>query len=432
MPPYRSGKWIHDRAHHLLPDLESRYGQEGKSVAYAIATQQAHKLGKTLKGYGTAEGRQEANAKYGKPRSTYVKTADPVKKASADGGTGMNLSIQELIESAVADARGQAEKTASVRTPTRPAEARSVSIDHKEALKVAAALDLIRDNLSDVIDDRPLAEKLAEYALLTERLKLAGEDIPVTTPMGEGLSPGAPGTAMALVPSSDPNTPGMALRLPEAKSSQIPDSTQNNEAGSDGNATTMMETDEEDPPGSVSGKTAAYKHALIQAITKRASVGSATRLAQLKSKLAMSPLAGGTTVGEGVPEVPEGETGIGSGDEAINFTRRQADQITKKRFQALGLLSEPMVPGTEEPVLGQLLDHSTGEKLSAAKAYLMKVAGDGCSCGHQGRCVYCSVKTKVASIMVGEDPAGSADPAQEAPQGLTSDEYADVLRSLEG
>lgn len=48
-----------------------------KAMAFAIATQQGHKLGKTPKGYGTKEGKREARAKFDKPRKEYVKGANP-------------------------------------------------------------------------------------------------------------------------------------------------------------------------------------------------------------------------------------------------------------------------------------------------------------------------------------------------------------------
>ena len=68
-------EFIHERAKHLLaknPDLK-------KSTAFALATQQSHKLGKTPKGYGTPEGKREAKQKYDKPRKEYVKTPNPGK-----------------------------------------------------------------------------------------------------------------------------------------------------------------------------------------------------------------------------------------------------------------------------------------------------------------------------------------------------------------
>lgn len=65
--------WIHDRAEHLLAKNPSM----NKSTAFAIATQQSHKLGKTPKGYGTKAGKSEAKKKYDQPRKKYVKGANP-------------------------------------------------------------------------------------------------------------------------------------------------------------------------------------------------------------------------------------------------------------------------------------------------------------------------------------------------------------------
>jgi len=59
-------------------DVTERYGDQGKRVAYALATQQAHRMGKVPKkkgGYGTPEGKAGAAMKYQKPRSDYRKTA---------------------------------------------------------------------------------------------------------------------------------------------------------------------------------------------------------------------------------------------------------------------------------------------------------------------------------------------------------------------
>jgi hypothetical protein len=67
--------WIHNRAEHLLAKNPSM----NKSTAFAIATQQSHATGKTPKGYGTAEGKSEAKAKYDKPKKEYKKTPNPGK-----------------------------------------------------------------------------------------------------------------------------------------------------------------------------------------------------------------------------------------------------------------------------------------------------------------------------------------------------------------
>lgn len=75
----KGGKWIHDRAHHIMdksPEID-------KGVAYAVATQQAHKVGKSPKKFRTSEGVRAAKAKHPFPKSFYKKTAsdEKVKKA---------------------------------------------------------------------------------------------------------------------------------------------------------------------------------------------------------------------------------------------------------------------------------------------------------------------------------------------------------------
>jgi hypothetical protein len=65
-------QWIHDRAGHI----QAKNPSMPESEAWAIATQQSHALGKSPKGYGTAEGHHEAKAKYDTP-SDDKKTADP-------------------------------------------------------------------------------------------------------------------------------------------------------------------------------------------------------------------------------------------------------------------------------------------------------------------------------------------------------------------
>ena len=81
-------KWIHDRAMSMKKDMEKTYGPEkAEQVAFAVATQQAHRLGKSPKTFtskvtgkkepfGTPEGRHIAKAKFDKPKSEYQKTAE--------------------------------------------------------------------------------------------------------------------------------------------------------------------------------------------------------------------------------------------------------------------------------------------------------------------------------------------------------------------
>jgi hypothetical protein len=65
------GKWIYQRAKKLRaknPDME-------ESTSFAIATQQAHKVNKSPKGFRTAEGVRTAKAKMRLPVKEYRKTA---------------------------------------------------------------------------------------------------------------------------------------------------------------------------------------------------------------------------------------------------------------------------------------------------------------------------------------------------------------------
>jgi len=73
-----AGKWVHDRAHRIMSegDTKDEYGKKkGKSVAYALAVQQAHSLGKSPKDFRTQHGIHEAKQKYDEPKSEYQKTA---------------------------------------------------------------------------------------------------------------------------------------------------------------------------------------------------------------------------------------------------------------------------------------------------------------------------------------------------------------------
>jgi hypothetical protein len=65
------GKWVYERAKHLRdknPDME-------ESTSFAIATQQAHKLGRSSKSHRTVEGVRVAREKYSRPMKEYQKTA---------------------------------------------------------------------------------------------------------------------------------------------------------------------------------------------------------------------------------------------------------------------------------------------------------------------------------------------------------------------
>ncbi len=70
-----------------MPEMQDQYGDEkGKQVAFAVATQMSHRLGKSPKTFksevtghrerfGTSEARTEAKKKFDKPLGEYRKTA---------------------------------------------------------------------------------------------------------------------------------------------------------------------------------------------------------------------------------------------------------------------------------------------------------------------------------------------------------------------
>jgi hypothetical protein len=65
-------EWMHNRAEHIL----AKNPAMPKNEAFAIATQQMHALGKGPKGYGTAEGKRVAKAKFDTPKDD-VKASNP-------------------------------------------------------------------------------------------------------------------------------------------------------------------------------------------------------------------------------------------------------------------------------------------------------------------------------------------------------------------
>ncbi len=79
-------KWMHDRAEHILAKNPSM----PKSEAFALATQQMHSLGKSPKGYGTAEGRAAAKAKFDTPKDDR-KTANPGHLESPKMASGLTV-----------------------------------------------------------------------------------------------------------------------------------------------------------------------------------------------------------------------------------------------------------------------------------------------------------------------------------------------------
>lgn len=104
--------FIHDRAQHLL----AKNPKMTKSQAFAIATQQSHALGKSPKGYGTAEGKQRAKQKFDKPKKQYVKTPNPGGLETPKLKTREKRAMDYVMLAAMRDELLAIEKDASARS----------------------------------------------------------------------------------------------------------------------------------------------------------------------------------------------------------------------------------------------------------------------------------------------------------------------------
>lgn len=108
-------KWIHDRAMSLKDEMEKTYGPEkAEQVAFAVATQMAHRTGKSPKTFvsevtgkkerfGTPEGRREAKQKFDKPLKEYQKTAEARWKTMMRTGKLGKEEVEKLLQRGTLD-----------------------------------------------------------------------------------------------------------------------------------------------------------------------------------------------------------------------------------------------------------------------------------------------------------------------------------------
>lgn len=135
-----AGKWVHDRAHHIM----GKNPEMPKGMAYAIATQQGHKVGKSAKKHRTKEGLRVARVKYSLPRKMYKKTASAYgmnisqwlakhpTKGSRDAALKASKSIDEAAEKLLRSQRAAA-KERSKRGVTMSMAQKTGSDKRKEA-----------------------------------------------------------------------------------------------------------------------------------------------------------------------------------------------------------------------------------------------------------------------------------------------------------
>jgi hypothetical protein len=149
-------EWIHERAKHILaknPDMP-------KSMAFGVATQQSHALGKSPKSYGTREGRRNAKRKFKKP-TQMTRTANPGK-----------LKTEKLAE-------------VGSLTP-----AQSVPMDYPLLPRGARHAHNLEDALRGEVlpDDHPYADEFSQHARNSVDLKGTGVGFSLGT-LGTMLAP---------------------------------------------------------------------------------------------------------------------------------------------------------------------------------------------------------------------------------------------------
>lgn len=107
-----NGKWVHDRAKRIMAE-----GNVPQHIAFALATQQGHKIDKSSKKHRTTDGVMVAKQKYTAPKSEYQKTAmltaffdelEQIEKEAAMGFLGRKIIAPLAIAGGLAGGGHQA------------------------------------------------------------------------------------------------------------------------------------------------------------------------------------------------------------------------------------------------------------------------------------------------------------------------------------
>lgn len=220
--------------------------------------------------------------------------------------------------------------------------------------------------------------------------KVAVGEITPPTPTGQPEAKIGPGEGPGAFETNENSpTPGVQSEaVGQAQTGQVPTKPGNDPASpGQTNTGTAMETTINDAPGG--GESWKDKDVLKQAaavlLKKTASKKQVARVFNIIKEADVPPQA--TEAEEGVPALPgpaaAQEKLIDSIDAAINYTKRDAKAEPKERMGEV--LSEPAQKKTTDTVLQNNLSNTTeaGTKISsvkvaAARAYLKKIAEEGC------------------------------------------------------
>lgn len=432
-------KWIHDRAEHL----RGKNPGMSKSQSFAIATQQAHASGNSPKGYGTPEGRREARRKYDEPARHYTQTADPKTKKAHDLSTSPaseagsinqrrpqmhtklagRLPLQEMISqhldsaatkiAAASEGKDGKEKAKEkkliayekkehghVPTPSEEddehkkeasAEDKATGVDDTidfhdpaEVEKLASALDELGDQL---LAGEVEMEKEADSVENGGEKKQGGQQLPTQSPTG-GKQP---------------------YSKDGSKKHSVPTST-GTQKGDDGGASTQVSNDHAQTPGGKGAKQPPNILRKTAGQSVRERIASAAEAARGGEKTAAQALAekiatvenGGESRQGGeqlsntapIPSAP-GRNLVQNKDGIKNVTKRDAK--APRKAELAQVLTEPaMTRSTDKKVHENLRNAAKGgvkiAAAAAAKAYLQKIAEEGCQCENKGECKHCKLK----------------------------------------
>lgn len=180
------------------------------------------------------------------------------------------------------------------------------------------------------------------------------------------------------------------------------------------NPSTAVQTDETSPPGA--GDTMGPRDpsgSLRMSPAKTAA--QIERVKLLIQKMAEGEPSAGPGKGPGAtpmnveqpPPIPSEGQPIQSTQSAVDLTKREAKQPVKEELK--DYIKEPAQSKKTDPVASDMLDHadSAGVKMSAAdmalmRAFLIKKAAQGCTCGEHGTCDYCQIKSAASECSESE------------------------------
>jgi len=245
--------------------------------------------------------------------------------------------------------------------------------------KLASALELV-------------AEKLAGDSVeLGGEKKQGGEVLPTQTPTG-----------------------GKQAYTGAKAKTQIPTTSKEKATKDNPGAATAMETDDNRAPGGTGAKypakgvlKTAGQTVLERIQAKRDEAAGEAVLVPEKTAGAVDYVlekikaaefhGGGETLDDKSAPVPSnaGRQMIASNKAPVGATKREAK--APRKAELAQVLKEPALTSSTDNTVNQNLRNASkgGVKIAAAKAYLRKIAEEGCKCDGDGACRHCKLKTAV-------------------------------------